>query len=71
MNSIFMVALNDTNPGAEMILGFYPTLQLAEARKTVIEADPDWQSEDADVRVFIHQFSGVTAEGINTSFGLR
>ena len=77
MTSIFMVALNDTTPGSETILGFYPTRELAESRKAVIEKDPDYfaygdiDSNETDVAVFIHEFSGVTADGMDTSLCLR
>lgn len=75
--SIFMVALNDTNPGSETILGFYPTRELAEARRAVIERDPDYfaygdiDANESDTRVFVHEFRGATATGLDTSFCLR
>jgi len=75
--SIFMVALNDTYPGSERIMGFYPTRELAEARKAVIELDPDYfaygdiDSNESDTFVFIHEFRGATATGLDTSFCLR
>ena len=77
MTSIFMVALNDTNPGSETILGFYPTRELAEARRAVILRDPDYfaggdiDGNESDTSVFIHEFSGVSATGVDTSFYLR
>jgi len=77
MTSIFMVALNDTDPGSERILGFYPTRELAEARKAVIEQDPDYfaygdiDSNESDTCVFIHEFRGVDATGLDTSYCLR
>jgi hypothetical protein len=77
MNSIFMVALNDTNPGSETILGFYPTRELAEARKAVIEQDPDYfaygdiDANETDTCVFVQEFSGVSATGVDTSYCLR
>ena len=75
--SIFMVALNDINPGSETILGFYPTRELAEARKAVIERDPNYfaggdiDSNESDTNVFIQEFRDVTATGLDTSFCLR
>ena len=77
MNSIFMVALNDRDPGNEMILGFYPTRELAEQRKSSIESNPDYfaygdtDSNETDVQVFVKEFQGVTAEGLDTSYCLR
>jgi hypothetical protein len=73
MNSIFMVAMNNRDPGNEFILGFYPTRELAEARKVQIETDPDWIDEDneSDVQVFVKEFQGITAEGLDTSYCLR
>ena len=75
--SIFMVALNDTTPGSETILGFYPTRELAEARKAVVERDPDYfaygdiDTNESDTNVFVKEFSGVSATGVDTSFCLR
>jgi len=75
--SIFMVALNDIDPGSERILGFYPTRELAEARKAVIEQDPDYfahgdiDANESDTQVFIQEFRGATATGLDTSFCLR
>ena len=75
--SIFMVALNDTNPGSETILGFYPTRELAESRKAVIEQDPDYfahgdiDANETDTNVFVQEFRGVSATGVDTSYCLR
>jgi hypothetical protein len=75
--SIFMVALNDTNPGSETILGFYPTRELAEARKARVEQDPDYfaygdiDANETDTNVFIQEFRDVATTGVDTSFCLR
>ena len=75
--SIFMVALNDTNPGSETILGFYPTRELAEARKARVEQDPDYfaygdiDANETDTNVFIQEFRDVAATGLDTSYCLR
>ena len=75
--SIFMVALNDTTPGSETILGFYPTRELAEARKAVIERDPDYfaygdiDSNETDTNVFVQEFRDVAVTGLDTSYCLR
>ena len=75
--SIFMVALNDINPGSETILGFYPTRELAEARKARVEKDPNYfaygdiDANESDTNVFIHEFRVVDAAGLDTSFCLR
>ena len=75
--SIFMVALNDINPGSETILGFYPTRELAEARKARVEKDPsyfaygDVDANESDTSVFVHEFRGVSATGLDTSYCLR
>ena len=75
--SIFMVALNDINPGSETILGFYPTRELAEARKAAVEKNPDYfaggdiDSNESDTNVFIQEFRGVGATGLDTSYCLR
>ena len=75
--SIFMVALNDINPGSETILGFYPTRELAEARKASIEKNPDYfaygdiDANETDTNVFIQEFRDVSATGVDTSYCLR
>lgn len=77
MNSIFMVALNDRDPGNEVILGFYPTRELAEKRKSSIESNPDYfaygdpDSNESDVQVFVKEFDNVTPQGLDTSYCLR
>ena len=75
--SIFMVALNDTTPGSETILGFYPTRELAEARKARVEQDPDYfaygdiDANETDTNVFVKEFGDVGATGVDTSYCLR
>jgi hypothetical protein len=73
MASIFMVSGNDMNPGHEVIFGFYPTRELAEKRKAVVEADPNWIDEDnsEDLMVTIDEIKDVGAEGVDLSIGLR
>ena len=71
--SIFMVSGNDLTPGNETIFGFYPTLELAEARQAAIEADPDWIDQDnsSDMMISIDEIKDVGAEGVDTEMGLR
>ena len=71
--SIFMVSGNDLTPGNETIFGFYPTLELAEARQAAIEADPDWITEDneSDLQLSITEIKDVGALGVDTLMTLR
>lgn len=39
--TIFMVSCNTFDPSEDAILGFYPTRELAEARRTAVLQDPD------------------------------
>ena len=68
--SIFMVASNTSNPGDEVIHGFYPTRELAQNRVDAIKADEDYQSEDGDLAVGILAIP-VTAQGSDTHLTLR
>lgn len=73
---IYMVTANDTTPGNETIFGFYPSRELAEARKVKLESDPDnyaygdIESNETDFQVSVHAIP-VTADGADTSITLR
>lgn len=71
-STIFMVSCNTIDPSDNTILGFYPTLELAEARKAEILADPDYSDEanESDMRVGIMQIP-VGANGADVSIQLR
>lgn len=67
---IYMVASNTSNPGDEVIHGFYPTRGLAQDRVDAILADEDYQSEDGDIAVGIREIP-VGPEGSDTHLTLR
>ena len=67
---IYIVASNTSNPGDEVIHGFYPTRELAQNRVDAIKADEDYQSEDGDIAVGV-QAVFVGPEGADTHFTLR
>lgn len=67
-----MVSFNTINPSDDMIIGFYPTFELAKARKAEILADIDCYDEanEFDMRVGIMQIP-VGANGADVSIQLR
>ena len=48
MSTIYMVTSNTYDPSGDTILGFYPTMTLAMARKSAIESDPYYTGDVAD-----------------------
>jgi hypothetical protein len=72
MSTIYMVSSNTYDPSGDTILGFYPTLSLAMARKSAIESDPYYTGDlaDTDFAAFITPVD-VTEVGADTFIKLR
>ena len=74
--TIFVVSCNTTDPSEDAILGFYPTRELAEARKTAALLDPDNYAH-GDVEANENDFSvairgvDVAANGADIRMSLR
>jgi len=72
MSKIFMVAANTVDAGNEIIFGFYPSLKLAEKRKSDIEKDPSYTGDvkSNDFSAFVVPVE-VTETGADTYIALR
>jgi hypothetical protein len=72
MNTIYMVSSNTYDPSGDTILGFYPTMALAKARKSAVESDPYYTGDlaDTDFAAFITPVN-VTEVGADTFIKLR
>ena len=65
---IYMVTSNTSDPGQEVIHGFYPTRELAQDRVDSILADEDYQGDDTYVGI---EAIPVGPEGSDTYITLR
>jgi hypothetical protein len=75
-STIFVVSCNTIEPSEDAILGFYPTRELAEARKAAVLADPDnyaYGDIDANETDFSVAITAVpvTANGADVRMALR